>query len=791
MIFRFRFLIPMGLTIVVTLAISYVAITQSLNQKEGRHVENLALSEVSAFSQALSFYTEEVKKALINAHLHKDPMNYGPFLALVELSQVGSEQEIKDFRSRSKAVTRNKFKVQKNSIAWTKAEIANQLNFQFIDFDTQQKFIFVFYKANGTIYGGFLNHSDVASLFDAKQTSDHNLFVLANKTWAIVHPEKKYLGAKMDNHPLSQWAVHSKHFTGVKSVLESDKKMILSYEIVSGTNLTMGVVHTISSGDYYLYIQWPELALAMLVVLVGMFLVFSFFLLPQEKTWLYIRSSLQQLMKGEPLTPPQAHMKEAMSLFPSLEALQNQLNEIENSHHQLSSIEKNGNNESLAPVSDTERYSIFKNISLNIVQVTSRPLNALLGYLQIAKVGPDAYTIQKNIDLAQTEIRRVRSLLEDLTTAVKDGDMTLKPVIFDDVLNDILREKLKVFNEKGIKIHKNLQSKMFIKSHPINLEKALSLIVNFFIVNFADQVMRDLYFLTEDASNEVLFKIHTNSDSLTVAQVQALLNPYSEEIQGVEDLLSLAIANTLLQHMGAVISVKPADKEGLNLEVYMPTASEHEVQAFIDGQKSTEDYMEDPSKEEVDQVFDTSQETGDYKILIKHDEENSILSDESFVGFGQDKEEGDEVFFVKSPMNSLKGTKKEDVQTDFHHTTEHSLRLEGDKDLEKKSAIEFVTVNPVPRNSLSDTELPEDDFVMVKPPKASDIPPPLREITDPYLTPTIKTLADKKPLVNKDLELPEVPRIVSLRENFEKDKEGEIGEDLIVEIRRPKLRGDN
>lgn len=746
----------------MSLTLSYWLLTQSLNKKEGQQIESLALSEASAISQALVFYTEEIKKALLNAHFDKGLMSYGPFLALTELSYENSKLSIEEFRNRSSKLDRNSFKQKLSEIPIANADIKDQLNFHYMELSANNEFIFVFYKSKNSILGGFLEPNDISSLLDAKQTSDHRVFVLANKTKAIVHPEKKYLGSNVDNHPLSQLALNNKHFSGVQTKYENaDEKLVLSFEIVPRTNLTVGVVHSLTTGGYLSYINWTELIMGFAILVIAMFLIFSVVLLPLEKTLIYFRTSLNQLVRGEPLSQPEGFMSEAKQLLPTLETLQSQLDEVEVSHRLINPSQKE---ESSAVVSETEKYVLFKNFSLNLAQVISNPLNALLGHLQMAKVGPDHHTTQMSIDLAQKETRKVRALLDDLSLAVKDSEILFKPVLLDDVINDMLREKLKIFNDKGIKVHKNFQSKKFIRSQQMNLEKALSLIFNFLIANFTEQVLRDLSFSTQDNHNEVLFKIQSNSDSLTVEQVHNLLEPYSQEISGIEDLLSLSIANALIKHLEGVIKVSSATSGELCLEIYLPVASEHEVQNYIDEQKSTEGDLEDLTKDEILEVL-----SGE----VKNEEE-------SFSGFETEEYPEDEFYVSSEP--------KKEVRTSIRENSEPSIRLSQEiSDMEKESAIEFVSESSMAPNSSSDIELPEDDFVMVKPPKASEISPPLKKVTDPYLSPNMKVLSDKTPLLDGELAMPEIPRVRPLTNNLNEEED----KDLVVNIRRPKLRSDN
>ncbi|MCB0355658.1 MAG: hypothetical protein KDD40_01540 [Bdellovibrionales bacterium] len=780
--FRFRLLLPITLTVLLSLGLSYWLFTQAFSTKEGQQLEGLALSETSAISQSLGLYTDEIKKALVHAHLHTGPLNYGPFLALAKLMNTNDNYQVDFFQSRTSKIKQVDLEKNIKNLPMAKVE-NNDLVFQSVKAVKNSSHLLVMMQNKNAILLGFLKLNDLSGLLDAKQTADHRVYVLANKTQAIVHPEKKYLGAMVDNHPLSQFALRSKHFSGVESLGNlNTEKSILSFEQIPRTNLTVGVEHKIVAGDYFAYINWSELTMAGFIVVVAMFIFLSLLLLPIEKTMSFMRMSVGRLSRGEPLTPPESYMKEALQLVPNLEVLQNQLNEVDSSHHLL---EKTESVKTQTVTNETEKYELFRNFSLNLAHVITKPINALLGHLQMAKVGPDHDTINKNIDLAQTETRKIRALLDDLSASVKDKDILLKPVLFVDVLSDILREKVKTFNEKGIRVHKDLNTKKYINSHQVDLEKALSLILDFFIANFSEQVQRELSFSCIENHNEVAFKIHTNSNNLTVQQMQQLLEPYSKQMDSVEDLLSLSIANNFIKRMQGVIKVYD-NNQGVSLEVFLPIATEHAVQIYLDEQQTIETKLEEPSKDEMDAVVSVAK-FREHDVLIKHnhgDEEHS--EDESFIGFNSHEDNDEEDTFS--------------VKNHAHQSSEPNIQLSSiDSDIIQETAIEYVSDIAEDRDSDSAIDLPkesqpdividevdDDDFVMVKPPRAADIPPKIKEVSDPYYSPSLSQLANKTPIKDENLALPDLPV-----KNDHLVEELNSMQEISVKIRKPKLRGDN
>ncbi|MCB0389874.1 MAG: HAMP domain-containing histidine kinase [Bdellovibrionales bacterium] len=742
---------------------SFWLLTQGVSQKEGKQLEDLTLSEATAISQSLGFYTDEIKKALIHANINSGPLEMGPFLAIAKLKFQEGKYIVDNFQSRSSNIKEKSLSSELSNLPFARIETNDSLAFQSIKVAKAKSYLLVLLKSKGFILTGFLKLNDLASLLDAKQTEDHNVFVLANKVNAIVHPEKKYLGANVDTHPISQLALSSKHISGVDTkTIENSYKLIMSFETVENTNLTVGVVHKIKFGNYWAYINWTELLMAGFILVVAMFLFTTITLFPLEKSLAFIRNSLNQLIRGEPLTPPEEHMKEVLQMVPIFETLQNKLEEIEESHHVIEQVDSTKKDVPFKIVNETEKYEMYKNFSLNLTKVLAKPLSALLGHLQMAKAGIDQQAVNNCIDKAQAETRKARSILDDLHSAVKVGDVIFKPILFEDVISDLLRESVNTFNEKGIRIHKNLKSKKYIQSQQIHLEKALSLIIQFLVNNFSEQIQRDLYFTSTDNHNELTLKIVSNSENLSADKVKNLIEPFKTEIDGVEDIMSLSIANILTKRLEGNLLVTDNSDGGVCIEMFLPTATEHEIQEYLDSKNTQDTQLVDISKDELTEVLDQeSLKSTDLDVIseFNHKEQDEMNQD-SFIGFETDEED---LFQIKRqdqdiPAQLTKG--EEEIDLDHDQDETQVVTREEDQD--------------------------EDDFVMVKPPKASDLSK-TKIVVEPYASETLATLADKLPLNDEDIDLPEVPQNTNY---LSAEKETPI-DDLVVTIRKPKLRGDN
>lgn len=792
---RLKLLLPVVLYTLLAIGVTSFILLSAVSKKEGLQSESLALSEVGALSHSLQLYSLEIKKALLHAHLNQNVMEFGPFLALAKLDNTDLTYRVSKFYSRTNKIKESVFKSKIQDMPLAMAGIKNQLSFHMMSYSQKSPYLLAFLNANNTILVGFLKPHDLSSLLDSRQSPKHQIYVLANKVYAIAHPDKKYLGVNMDNHPLSRLALASKHQSGVKTYqTELGHKDIVSFDYVEGTNLTVGVSHSLAGGLVLPYLSFTETLVALILLLAAGWASFTMARIPLETKIREIKSLLQKIIKGEPFDNTVYFANDGGGFAPIFDLLEERLN----SQNEFLSTDSRLGNMNKQDIGEQDKKDIFRNLSLTLASSFQRPLGVVLGHLQMAKVESEKALIDEKIDLAQMDVRKLRAKLDDLNKAVSDQKPTLSPLLLMDCLSDLIREKVDIFNQKGVKITKNLNVKKYVRTHQLNLEKSLSLIIDFFISTFAEQIHREMQFDLIDGRNELIFKITSNAAELEVEDIERCLDPFREQTSHFGDNLSLAIANSIIKNLDGVIKVESLsdfeDPRGIVFKIFIPLASDREIEDYFASREFSENNSLKASDEQVAANFVAEtlgeDETFDQKASNQEDITNDVsLKTDSFSGFHYQEDLAATHVKVSSERSLEEDCHENYEGVDLSSAQETRAYETDDPKLNSSSPEQVEACDEEYDNGDRDDD-DRDDFVMLKPPRASDIPPPHMEVTDPFQSVTLKKLKDQNPILNEEIVFPTPPVSTSITSLQSAEAQGEIAAaDLKVKIRKPKVRG--
>lgn len=760
--------------VITTSAIVYLTFQQGVEKNSGERASQLLAQEAAALGQTLEFYGGDVKRSLVRAYLKQDVLNYGVFLALASIKSHQLNFTIEKFASRSPLVKRNHVEKFMDKIPFGNAEVKGRISFYLVESGLNTKTMAIIYKFKNELIMGFVNPSDFSELFATRQSQNHKVYIFANDGQLLVHADNKKIGESFEQHPISKLIATTKHLSGTHLAQWEDKKLALAFDTVPKTNLLVGVEQDISQPDFFSSVQLSYILMSILVALIIAFFIMSVSLTSIEKSFQFLRKALNQLVREEPLSSPETFTKETLDFVPLLEAIEQKIQtSVEKSHHVIEKEDKK-------PIlTESDKFDVFENFSHNLAQVISKPLALLLGYIQSARSETEKDLIMRHLDAAQGELRGVRLTIDSLLTSLRDTAPVLTALPFDDCIGGLVREKVGKFNKKGIKVIKHLETKSYIRTHPSNIEKAISLVIDFFIDNYSDQVQRDIYLIASSTNNEVVLKVLSNSESLNSDLLNLLLEPFHKKISSnVEGSLSVAIANTLIRHTQGVMEVFDAGgAKGRGYAIYLPVASGEEVQAYLDAGTPRESQVDEPSKDDLEEVLSSDVESKVEEAIVEsHNATDEELTD-SFTGFDVDEDEwlrppSEE----ESPVNKNLHTADDDDDSeddDFkmkkpYEVSEPSIQLTDD--------TREILEDSRRRASDLDDEFSED-FMLVRAPKAENIPANSTAAESPYESQSVPVLGNKVALTESN-QFPEPPI-------FEKTDLSEFP----VHIRKPKVRG--
>ena len=755
---------------VVTAGTFYFLSNKLSQQKQDLQVESLLLGEAKAISQSLRYYSYEMRRSLYLGHLSQDELKQSPFMAFAEIDNSGLEYKLNKINSRVASLNKQTLEAKLSSLPLNTRNLKDKVLFHVLSINPKNSFLTVMTSKNNLLLVGFLKPTDINRFIESRQGNKHSVFVMTDKSMALSHPDRKYIGASLETHGISKMMKNSKLESGVKSEgAQANSSTLLAYDSVLGTNLLVGLEHELEFKS-----PSPIKLIGSLLIfsLCFLFSIYLFYTRPRRPADNSKYSEiLQRLLRGEVISQNDILMSsegENQKLWKVLEErlFQSQKDAKENVRFDFAldkNIQKKSISDNTLDSQVKDENHLLRLISSNLVAFLDRPLTALTGYLQMAKSESEKIHIFENIDLAQSELKKVKSTVDNLAILSEDNELDLVPTFIGDSLNEIIRQKITQFNQKGIRLNKNIKSKNYANIHMPSFERIIHQTIDFYVINFEDQIERELQIELEDGNSEILLSFTSNNPKLTLEKLTQLINPAHEFISDIDDNLTLSLVNNLMERAGGRVRLHKDLAGSTQLCLHFPLAKAEEVQERLDYVKKHQEYsLKSQNSSQLNRDTDLLRSQHlDNNIEIEVDADHSIPRR----NHPEDQTDADE--FVRAVRVG--------IEQGLMMSDKYASELGNFDDLQNISQLKTASS---PKSGYGHDE--DDDFVMIKPPIASEVPPSFIEVKEPYQSIKRNELKGRTPVQDSKNEFPELPtanvRSVSTKSIF---------------IRKPKVRGNH
>ncbi len=601
------------------------------------------------------------------------------------------------------------------------------------------KWVAILFQKDANVFWGLLP-LQIFNLVVRNLNSDQmQAYVTSAKTFALAHPESQYLGSAIANLELVQKMNQSAKVADTFSFDNwSGQSFEGGFELAEGSNLQVAIMVPMKGFFDYIKDQLLGVLMGLFCAIALGFFAAQYLLRPLTSLADYYQESLRNLASGQKLFPPENKNAESLEAVQIFENLERQLQDIADSHQPVRVLEK--------PVVAADG-SKMENVYRLVLKKLQLPINAVIGHIQSMKIQTDPNQMLSNLKHAETEVRKVKAFVEDLNFIVQRGEIKNQPVMLNDAVGDLIRDKVKLFNTKAIRVHKKLFSKKHVKANAVYLDHAISYMIDYFAECFSEQIQRDLFFSLEDDKVDIRLRIECNSEQLNVGVLSSLLQPFSST-HDQENFIKLAVSKTLTEQMGGVISVNQGLHGGVEIVLSFPVMRDQDVEKYFEANDLPENKLETPVRDEVSKVVEPVKIDEDFKVLMAFNHKTEeIIEEASFSGFHEvDNESVDRK--IEFPLMAPKSLISD----------EKSLVLEDD-------------------NSA--------DFVMVKTEKSEVIAPPVEKTKMNRVTNGAANGSSKPPTNGKS------PFKTNLPEPKSAPARGAEFDQTQVMIRRPKVKGED
>ena len=206
----------------------------------------------------------------------------------------------------------------------------------------------------------------------------------------------------------------------------------------------------------------------------------------------------------------------------------------------------------------TSRNEIVNQTIVNLSHDIRTPLTSLDGYLQLARESDDDKNQTKYIDMAQSRIQQINTLVDELFLYTKlqnpDYELELEPVDITNHIQNHLLKHIQQFNKQNREPIINIQTQTIkVNANEHALERVIdNIISNYFIHGTGDLTVTGI-----ELHNDVTFTFMnpiTNTNSINIHNIFSQFYKEDQSRARHSSGLGLSIVRSLMHKMNGTVS---------------------------------------------------------------------------------------------------------------------------------------------------------------------------------------------------------------------------------------------
>lgn len=481
-----------------------------------------------------------------------------PYFAVATLNVFGSELDPQVFTAKENSRAANWGREFIKSALGKLPNNARDLRYYVKPFQDNQRgrYVAVVFMEGGKAFALFGSGESFQSLIDAQRGTLGNFSIVTTTGLTVSHSIPEYLGTVMKDDPLFQQAQKGAASQGGQVMkLASGEELYGLFEEVPRSNLwvmSTANLKEIMKGRTSLVWQFSLLAMGLLLVgIAGILWV----LLPADRE--------------------KEELEESLALAQTSLRLQNEIPD---------------NKKVVAADPETtqkDKLDASVRVASALAHEMRGPMTAIMGYSQMILAQEPAEEIVKNTESIQRETRSARDVLDKLLGYAGENVQEKINMKIEGPLAKALKPLEPLFQQKGIKLVRNIAESMPIDLHVDSLNKAFTHILQNAVEAMERMPKKELHInLFEDAAG-IHLEFADTGEGIEPGNLEKIFDPFFTTRSHRQQMgLGLSLAYGILKEHGATVQVESERSKGTRIHVLF---AKPEVSAVLAAPKEKEE----------------------------------------------------------------------------------------------------------------------------------------------------------------------------------------------------------
>ena len=519
-------------------------------------VEAQTRTQTSAINHALAVELKSLQRMVTQfgpEGLQKNKVNWSsvaPYFAVASLNVSGANLEPQVFLARDNSKASNWGPEFVKSALGKLPSAGTDLRYFVKPFQDNQRgrYVAVVFIEGSKAYALFGTGENFQSLIDAQRGSLGSFSIVTTTGLTVGHSIPEYLGTVMKDDPLFQQASKGAASQGGQVIkLASGEDLYGLFEEVPRSNLwvmSSATLKEIMKGRTGLIWQFALLGVGLVLVgLAGLLWV----ILPVEKEKEDLVASLALAQSKAQVAPPE---KKAVAADPEL--------------------------------AQKEKLDASVRVASALAHEMRGPMTAIMGYSQMIMAQAPADEIVKSTESILRETRSARDILDKLLGYAGESVHEKINMKVEGPLAVALKPLDPLFQQKGIKVNKNLQETSTMDLHVDALAKAFTHILSKSVEALErmqkKEISIDLY---EDAAG-IHLDVSDSGEGIEPGNVEKIFDPFFTTRSYQQHMgLGLSLAYGILKEHGATVKVESERGKGTKVSILFVIAKQEKLADLV------------------------------------------------------------------------------------------------------------------------------------------------------------------------------------------------------------------
>lgn len=418
---------------------------------------------------------------------------------------------------------------------------------------------------------GFLTSQSLSATIESFKGTDREAMVIDERGYALAYTSQKYVGAKMDAHPVVENLLSNRQVASAGRFKNlSGASVVAGIERLNKTNLYVVVARQVDS--------LPQLIPAIFMSLGGfaigaLLLSLAFGVVafrPALAAYDYLQDMAISLAQGLPLRQPEPYADLPPVVLESIHKLQTQgPTPSQVSHKESPKVQDSEIH--MASTPDEQKKEIYKEIASGLTQVLKNPINAILGQAQLARSKSHDESLKENYTVIEREARRARETIEHLGKISGGDEVKTQRIDLQDVALAAISQLRPEIERVGAKVHKELKPTGQIMGEAGRLKTAVAEILKNSLEALVDVDQKEIFVASKDEGDHVVLMIQDTGVGIQQRDLDRIFDPfYTTKSDNEQKGLGLSVARGIVQSFDGKVSVQSASGQGAKFLLRFP-----------------------------------------------------------------------------------------------------------------------------------------------------------------------------------------------------------------------------